>query len=93
MQMVAAGQDWWFSNEVMALINRRHRNQSKGLTRREEEVLSHLADGLSNRQIADKLDISDHTVKNHLNSIFDKIGVNTRNAATNWAFTNGLFPC
>ena len=48
------------------------------LTAREMEIVSAIADGQSNRQIAEKLSISLQTVKHHLTSIFDKTGVSNR---------------
>jgi ATP/maltotriose-dependent transcriptional regulator MalT len=48
------------------------------LTKREGEVLTLVAAGLSNRQIAGSLVISEKTVQNHLRSIFDKLGVSSR---------------
>jgi two-component system, NarL family, response regulator LiaR len=52
-----------------------------GLTARESEVSAFLAAGLSNREIADALCISEHTVKSHLKSIFRKSGVSSRTQA------------
>jgi DNA-binding NarL/FixJ family response regulator len=49
-----------------------------GLTVRESEVAAFLAEGLSNRLIADALCISEHTVKSHLKSVFRKVGVTSR---------------
>lgn len=51
------------------------------LTKREKEVLDHLARGYSNRQIARSLEISERTVKNHLRNIFTKLGVGDRTSA------------
>ena len=51
------------------------------LTAREHDVLALVADGLSNRDIAGRLAISEHTVKFHLASIFGKLGVSTRTEA------------
>ena len=51
------------------------------LTAREHDVLALLADGLSNRDIAGRLEISEHTVKFHLASIFGKLGASTRTEA------------
>jgi ATP/maltotriose-dependent transcriptional regulator MalT len=51
------------------------------LTSREHDVLALVADGLSNRDIAGRLAISEHTVKFHLASIFGKLGVSTRTEA------------
>jgi len=49
-----------------------------GLTARESEVAAFLAIGLSNREMADALSISEHTVKSHLKAIFQKTGVASR---------------
>ena len=53
----------------------------ESLTTREEDVLTLVADGLSNREVAHQLAISEHTVKFHLASIFGKLGVSTRTEA------------
>jgi DNA-binding NarL/FixJ family response regulator len=54
-----------------------------GLTRREEEVLSLLADGRSNTEIADTLCITRNTVKSHLTHIYSTLGVHSRTQAAN----------
>jgi DNA-binding CsgD family transcriptional regulator len=61
-----------------------------GLTPREIEVLRHLAQGKSNREIAELLVISEHTVINHLSHIFAKIGVDNRTGAAAFAFRRGI---
>jgi DNA-binding CsgD family transcriptional regulator len=61
-----------------------------GLTAREIEVLRHLAQGKTNREIAEALVISEHTVVNHLSHIFGKIGVDNRTAATAFAHRQGI---
>ncbi len=48
------------------------------MTGREREVASLLAEGLTNRQIADKLYVSEGTVKNYISSIYDKTGIHDR---------------
>lgn len=60
------------------------------LTRREYEVLSLIADGMNNKDIADKLFISEKTVKNHVSSIFRKINVNDRTKAAIYAYKNNI---
>ena len=58
------------------------------LTPREREVLALLADGLPNKLIARRLDISEKTVKAHLTNIFQRIGVTDRTQAALWAQKN-----
>ena len=60
------------------------------LTPRELEVLRLLAEGLSNKAIAQQLDISDHTVKFHVNAIMSKLGAQSRTAAVVQATRLGL---
>jgi DNA-binding NarL/FixJ family response regulator len=61
-----------------------HQSQSElsALTEREREVLDLLAQGLTNKEIAEKLVITTNTVKRHLKAIFEKLDVHTRSAAT-----------
>jgi DNA-binding NarL/FixJ family response regulator len=56
--------------------------ETLGLTRREAEVLLWVAQGKANADIATILDTTIHTVKKHLQNIFEKLGVETRNGAT-----------
>jgi two-component system, NarL family, response regulator YdfI len=60
------------------------------LTKREKEVLQMLAAGLGNKEIAAKLDISDHTAKFHVGSILGKLGVSTRAEAVATGIRRGL---
>lgn len=62
----------------------------EALTEREHEVLALLADGLSNRDIATALAISEHTVKFHLASIFGKLGASTRTEAVHRGLRLGV---
>jgi DNA-binding NarL/FixJ family response regulator len=61
-----------------------------GLTRREGEVLRHIAAGLSNREIAEHLFISEVTVKTHVNNIFSKANLRDRAQAVVYALHHGL---
>jgi DNA-binding NarL/FixJ family response regulator len=61
-----------------------------GLSAREREVLAGLAAGQTNREIAETLVISQHTVGRHVESIFAKLGVSSRAAATAYAYQHGL---
>ena len=60
------------------------------LTPREVEVLKLIADGLSNAQIADKLVLSNATVKTHINRVFYKTGARDRAQAVRYAYQHGL---
>jgi DNA-binding NarL/FixJ family response regulator len=60
------------------------------LTVRESEVLRLLATGLSNKQIAGHLVLSPHTVNGHIHSVFGKLAVNSRSAATRYALEHQL---
>jgi DNA-binding NarL/FixJ family response regulator len=84
---VAQGQIWANSEQMGYAVEalstaaaRRHFNadELKSLSRREQEVASALSDGLSNREIAERLQLSPHTVKNHIFRIFEKLGVSSR---------------
>lgn len=60
------------------------------LTKREYEVLVLIAEGNNNKEIAEKLYISEKTVKNHVSGIFKKIGVNDRTQAAIYAYKNSI---
>jgi DNA-binding NarL/FixJ family response regulator len=74
-----------------ALVSaRRDAAPAEGLSEREREVLLMVVDGLANKQIAQRLSISEKTVKAHLTSVFRRIGVTDRTQAALWAERNGL---
>ena len=60
------------------------------LTKRELEVLKLLAGGMYNKEVAEKLDISERTVKNHVSNIFKKLEVTDRTQAAVFAIRNNL---
>ena len=60
------------------------------LTRREMEILGHMAKGYLNKQIAEALEVSEQTVKNHITSILRKLNVNARTQAVVVAIKKGL---
>ena len=63
-----------------------------GLTRREHEILGLIAQGLSNREIGEKLFVSENTVKTHSSRLFDKMSVNRRVQAVQKGKDLGLIP-
>jgi DNA-binding NarL/FixJ family response regulator len=65
-------------------------SRAHGLSRRELEVLRLLASGRSNRQIAESLVISEHTVARHVQNMYAKLGLSSRTAATAFAFEHDL---
>ncbi|HNB54071.1 MAG TPA: response regulator transcription factor [Anaerolineales bacterium] len=59
------------------------------LSPREHEVLTLAAQGLTNKEIAYRLNLSERTVQFHLNGVFNKTGTNSRTEATAWALRKG----
>jgi ATP/maltotriose-dependent transcriptional regulator MalT len=66
------------------------RIREAGLTTREVDVLRLVAEGLTNAGVAERLVLSPLTVNAYLRSIYSKLGVSSRSAATRWAITNGV---
>jgi DNA-binding CsgD family transcriptional regulator len=63
-----------------------------GITRRELEILELIAQGMSNREIAGKLYVSENTVKTHCSRVFDKLGAKRRTQAVQLGKELGLLP-
>lgn len=72
------------------LSARRASGPADGLSDREREVLAMVAEGLPNKLIAQRLEISEKTVKTHLTSVFRQIGVTDRTQAALWAQRHGV---
>lgn len=66
--------------------------QRTNLTQREQEILTLVAQGYSNKEIAQQLIISEYTVKNHLKNIMQKLHLNNRVQLTRYAYEQGLLP-
>jgi len=75
---------------AQALVTRLTSAPSFGLSERELEVLRLVAEALTDAQVADRLSLSPRTVGQHLRSIYNKLGVNSRAAATRFAVERGL---
>ena len=89
--MVHKGQIWASNEDLEHLIGALsqskplHLKNSDGmplLTRREEEVVHLVADGLKNREIAERLKVKEHSIRNYLYRIFEKLGVSTVSVRT-----------
>lgn len=95
IRRAATGQDAWTRNELRrvtaALATPRLGSDVEvPLTQRESEVLRQMALGLTNKEIAQSLQISYETVKEHVQHILRKIGVTDRTQAAVWAVRKGL---
>jgi DNA-binding NarL/FixJ family response regulator len=95
---VAAGQIWANTEQLSYLIDLisevpslrvLNSRGSSLLTPREEQVVALVAEGLSNREIARELSLSEHTIKKYLFRIFEKLGVSTRVELVLYAVNNG----
>ncbi len=79
-----------FTQKLVGMKGKRVSKRSFGLTDREFEVLQCLFEGMGNREMAEKLFISETTVKNHLTNIFAKLEVKNRTQAVSLAMENDL---
>ncbi len=77
-----------FTKNYSITPNERNGNGGVNLTSREKEILTRIASGASNREIADALFISHHTVKTHIYNIYKKIKVPNRFQAALWIAEN-----
>ena len=80
--------------QVMARIKRsmekKEIEETARLSAREKEVLALVAEGLTNKEIAGRLIISEHTARNHVSHILDKLGLSRRSQAATFAAQHGL---
>ncbi len=76
--------------EMTTTLGTRNRVDDVPLTPRETQVLRHLAMGLSNKEIAQSLTVSIETVKEHVQHLLRKLGVNDRTQAAVWAVRKGI---
>jgi DNA-binding NarL/FixJ family response regulator len=98
IQCVQQGRVWASATELQYLIEASSQpaltifQTSDGslLSARERDVVRCLADGLTNREIAQRLKLTEHTVKNYLFRIFDKLGVSSRVEVVLYALGNGV---
>ena len=88
IRAVSRGESPIHPKAARALLGSRSGNHHVQLTTRETEVLGLVREGLANKQIARRLEISERTVKAHLTSAFARIGVSDRTQAALWAERN-----
>ncbi len=97
VRRIHEGQLWLSTKETELLVNavaqtpRLHVVDSAGsnlLSNRERDVMQLVAEGLGNREIARQLNLSEHTVKNYLFHIFDKLGISNRVELVLYTMTN-----
>lgn len=86
VRAVSAGGEW-ITDEIAALLNA---TDGSDLSAREKEVLTKLAEGLRNQEIADQLGLSLSTVKSHVNAILDKLDAVDRTEAVVTALKRGI---
>ncbi len=78
--------------EGKPFVTNESKREDLGITRRELEILELIAQGMSNREIAEKLFISENTVKTHSRRVFDKLGARRRTQAVQMGKEFGLLP-
>lgn len=77
---------------VQSFSPNQRKQEELGLTARELQILELIASGLSNREIADKLFVSENTVKTHSSRVFEKLGARRRTQAVQLGKELGLIP-
>jgi len=96
IETVHQGQIWASNQDVEHLLNALtyvkplHLGKLNGmplLTRREEDVVRLVVDGMKNREIAERLNVKEHSVRNYIYRIFEKLGVSSRVELTLYAFS------
>jgi DNA-binding NarL/FixJ family response regulator len=99
IRKVHAGELWLARYDMAAIVSGLVRLRSEDaheaskvatLTRREHEIIACIAEGLRNRQVGERLFISEATVRNHVSSILDKLDLSDRLELVLYAFSHGL---
>jgi two-component system, NarL family, response regulator len=80
----------WMPPTVQTEFARQESSSGKELTPRESEIVRYVASGLRNPEVAERLSITESTVKTHLNNIFQKLGVRDRLELTHYAIKTGM---
>jgi DNA-binding NarL/FixJ family response regulator len=102
VQKVHAGELWLDRSQTADLVNRLTRKRTTEdpeaakvatLTAREREIVTLVSEGMKNKDIAERLSISEATARNHLTSILDKLALTNRFQLAVYAFRKGLVAC
>jgi two-component system, NarL family, response regulator DevR len=92
IRLVASGQSLIDANATRRAMERLTQMPGNELTEREREVLTLVARGYTNKQIADTLYVSEKTARNHVSHILDKLGLSRRSEAAAFAVEHKLVP-
>lgn len=97
LNILARGERFFSADALHSLFERSPANSDKDqassariLSVREKEILSHLSNGSTNKQIARQLDIAEATVKVHIKTVLRKLGLANRTQAAVWTVNGGL---
>ena len=82
----------WMPPMVQTEFARQESSSGKELTPRESEIVRYVCSGMKNIEVAERLAITESTVKTHLNNIFQKLGVRDRLELTHYAIKTGMVP-
>jgi DNA-binding NarL/FixJ family response regulator len=80
----------WMPPTVQAALALRERSRSRQLAARESEIVRLVASGMRNAEVAERLSITESTVKTHLNNVFQKLDLRDRLELTHYAIRTGL---
>ena len=80
----------WMPPTVQTEFARQESSSGKELTPRESEIVRYVCSGMRNIEVAERLAITESTVKTHLNNIFQKLGVRDRLELTHYAIKTGM---
>lgn len=94
VRAVGRSETWLSAKVAASLVNysiaEKPEAHTPQLSLREKEVLALVARGYDNQRIAERLSLSEGTVKNHVTSIYDKLSVHSRAEMVAWAWENGM---
>ena len=90
VRVAATGNVAISTSDLSKIVTGTRRGDVARLTRREREILFLIAEGLTNKAIAERLVLSVHTVERHVHNLYRKIGVRNRAEATVYAFRRGV---